>query len=1064
MFLLEKASQNRVFANLLAIFLLLAGLVSLADLTVKLFPTLDLETITVTVPYPGATPAEIEEVIIRPIEQNIEGQQGVRRIRSVASKNIGSVVIELHASENKIERLNDIRNQIDQIRVFPQEAEEPRIVVAETDELAIQFVLSGETSGFRLKQHAQRLRNMLADADGISDVRLEATPDYLLDIQITEDALRRHGLSLTGIARRIGAQSLDLSAGEIEGPERRLLVRSIGERLNAEQFRSLVVGTGDNGALLTLEDIASIEDTLDDSPLAGFYNNRPALVISAYRVGQEQILDLVTSAKSVFNQQFLPSLPPDMQAEIWRDESDNLRSRISLLTKNAAIGLTLVVLLLMLFLEVRLALWVAAGLVVAFAGSFSLVQLFGYSLNMMSIFGFILVIGIVVDDAIVVGENVYSKLEDGLSGREAAAEGVVGVATPVLVSILTTMAVFVPLLFIPSMYGQFLGPIAAIVIFVLLLSLVEAFYILPRHLSHLDMQRPGRWSPRQLTELLRKRASAGMDRLRNGPVRAMVGGAIRYPLLTVGLFTAILCLIGALFVSGAVKFIFFPEVEGNYVTASVELSNQTSETQTRQVIDTLIDSARHSAGQFSASPQAPGGNVIQGILATRGSAVGGGAPADAAQVSAAANLAYVTVKIEDAATRRFAAVDFERAWRQSAGAVPGARKLTFSSSLVSDGAAVQLEVRSASGTQREQVVAELRQALEEMPGVLDVRDDRYDTMDEVQIRIRPEALLYGVTLSELAQEIRASYYGAVATRIARDREEIEVRVRLPAQARGQLEDLLQRRILVNDSFIPIAELAEIYIEQTPSRLNRLNGRSVTALKADVDNRIASGGEITRQLLNQHWPAISSQYPQVQVALGGDQAEQQRVNSSMAQNFLLSLFVVYALLALVFSSYSQPLVIMAIIPFGLTGAVLGHFMLGLDLTLLSLFGLIGLSGVVINDSLLLMEFINRCREKGQEIEQAVLNAALQRFRPIVLTSMTTFLGVTPIILETSVQARFLKPTAVALGIGILFATAILLLLLPALAVLQLKLKNRFSKSRRAEPAGGGNQPTGKDVSG
>ncbi|MDX1536874.1 efflux RND transporter permease subunit [Arsukibacterium sp.] len=1054
MFLLEKASHNRVFANLLAIFLLLAGLVSLTELTVKLFPTLDLETISVTVPYPGATPAEVEEVIIKPIEQKIEGQQGVRRVRSVASQNIGSVVIELYAGEDKIKRLNDIKNQIDQIRVFPEDAEEPRVVVAENDELAIQFVLFGDTSGFQLKQQAQRLRTMLADADGISDVRLEATADYLLDIQITEDTLRRHGLSLTGIARRIAAQSLDLSAGEIEGPERRLLVRSIGERLTAEQFKSLVVGTGDNGALLYLQDIASIDDTLTDSPLAGFYNNQPAIVISAYRVGQEQILDLVTNAKTVFNQQFVPSLPADMQAEIWRDESDNLRSRISLLTKNAAIGLVLVVLLLMLFLEVRLALWVAAGLVVAFVGSFSLVQLFGYSINMMSIFGFILVIGIVVDDAIVVGENVYSKLEDGLSGREAAAKGVVGVATPVLVSILTTIAVFIPLLFIPSLYGQFLGPIAAIVIFVLLLSLVEAFYILPKHLSHLNMDPPGRWSPRHLSEFLRKKASTGMDKLRNGPVKAAVGCAIHHPLLTVGLFIAMLFLIAGLFISGAVKFIFFPEVEGNYVTASVELSNQTSETQTRQVIETLINSARQSARQFNASAKAPDGNVIQGILATRGKTVGGGPSAADAEVSAASNLAYVSVKIEDAATRQFGAVDFERTWREITGAVPGARKLTFTSSLVSAGAAVQLEVRSANAGQREQVVAKLRQALEDTPGVLDVRDDRFDTTDEVQIRLKPEALVYGLTLRQLAQEIRASYYGAVATRIARDREEIEVRVRLSAQERGKLEDLLQRRILVNGSFIPVAEVADIHIAPAPSRLNRLNGQSVTALKADVDNRIATGSKITRQILEQKWSAISSQYPEVQVTVGGDQAEQERVKPSMARNFLLSLFMVYALLALVFSSYSQPLVIMAIIPFGLTGAVLGHFMLGLDLTLLSLFGLIGLSGVVINDSLLLMEFINRFREKGQDIEQAVLNATLQRFRAIVLTSLTTFLGVTPIILEPSVQATFLKPTAVSLGIGILFATTILLLLLPALAVLQLKLKSKLSKkdSGTSEQAG------------
>ena len=1066
--LIAAARRNPVAANLLAAFLVLVGFLSLQATTVKVFPEIDPEAISIVVAYPGASPEEVERAILLPIEQALQGLRGVRKIDAVASESIASVLVSLESGVNQSERLNDIENAIDEITVLPQQAERPIVTLVETDELAVQYLIYGDQALGDLKQEAERFREALLDSPQISDVRIEAVPSDIIDIQLDSATLRAYQLSLNQLADQIRNEAQDLSGGKIEDDKTRFLVRTTGERREAYEFESVPILSSDNGRVIELGDIAEVKAGLEDTANAGYYNNFPAVAVSVYRIGQQEILPIVAVADGVMARMFPQNKNSNtsekndnaIAATMWRDESDSLKSRIDLLIENAAIGLALVLVLLLLFIDLRVAAWVAFGVGVSFIGSFSLLNFFGYTINQLSLFGFILAIGIVVDDAIVVGENIYSKREQGVDEEEAAERGVTEVSLSVLVSTLTTIAVFLPLIFIPGIYGDFMGPIAAVVIFVLTLSLVEAFFILPRHLSHLrggkDSKGPDggmrKYSPRRLTEPARKWTSDKLDRLTNGPIESAISWVCQHYLLTiVGFIIAFALSLGLIF-TGKVKFVFFPEIEGNYVTATLELSNSSSEANTLRALKEIANAATETAKNFSPSDELDQKSVIIGTFISIGSAIGAGDPGASTTTSAQANKGFVTVKIEDSATRQFAAIEFERQWREQTGRIPGAQTLLFSSNLVSPGSPVQIEVRSRNKEQAAAVAKRLRNELDSIDGIIDIQDDRFNTIEEIQIDIKPEASVYGLSQQELSQEIRASFYGALALRVPRDREEVDVRVRLRDDERESIADVANRRLLINGAMVPISALATISVADTPSVISRKDGKSVVTLSADVDTRTITGGAATAQILNKAWPEIQSEFPDVSVSVGGDQEEQQRAGPAIGRNFLISLFVVYALLSLVFMSYSQPLVIMSIIPFGFMGALLGHFLLGYDLTLLSMFGVIGLSGVVINDSLLIIKLINdKIREASQtskesDVANAVKEATKARFRPVILTSLTTFLGVTPIILEQSVQAQFLAPTAISLGIGILFATIVLIFLLPAVAACHLKLKARLAKDK------------------
>ncbi|WP_051881980.1 efflux RND transporter permease subunit [Parvularcula oceani] len=1054
--------DSRVAANLLALLLIVVGIFAMQSLTIRLFPEINPYTVSITVSYPGASPSEVEEGIVEPIEEQLEGLEGVRKITSLAAENVANVLVELYEGQDTQEKVNEVRTEISQITVFPEQAEEPQVTDFEVEELIAQIVLAGDADPVTLKRLAQDLRTRLANTPEISQARLAGVPDYLIDIAVSEGQLQALGLTLPGIARTVGESSLELSAGEIEGERRRTLVRTVGEAETGEAFADIVVTTSAEGTPVRLGQIADISDALDDTPILARLDGRPAVSISVFRSGDETVFGIIDSVRAEIAA-MEEDLPASVDVTLWRDESESLGDRIDLLTRNAIIGLSLVLVLLLLFLDVRIAFWVAIGVGISFLGAFIPMSLLGLSINQLSLFGFILAIGIVVDDAIVVGENIYATREEGAeNSKEAARKGTLRVLKPVLFSVSTTIVVFVPLIFLPGQFGQFLSAIAAVVIFVLTLSLIESFTILPKHLSHLRDAPPRRFSPRRVLDPLRDRVASTLDSFSQKRLRPVIALAVTRPLAVIlGMVGVLIASVGLL-AGGVVKSVFFPEVEGNFVTAELQLAEAASERQTIKSARRIADAAQAAAEAVAETADVDPDMVIDGVFWSLGENVGTGNEQVVVSGGAAANAAFVTVKIQDAAERDFTAVAFENAWREAVGAIPGAQTLAFSSNLVGSGAPIQIEVLSTDETAAREATAALRREIESISGVFDVRDDRFRTTDEVQVALLPAARAYGLTLQEVAAQIRANFFGAEAVRIQRDREEIEVRVRLPEAERQSLSVLKNQRIAVTTEegrrvYVPIGQVAELSIGDAPAAITRQDGQRTFVISADNDlNRITAGAATTR-VLEEIWPSMASDYPEVTVEAGGDQEEQARAIPVLVSGFALSLFAIYALLALAFRSYSQPFVVMSIIPFGLIGALIGHAIFGYALSLLSLFGVIGLAGVIINDALLMVDYINEGLENGKPREKAITDAAVSRFRPILLTTLTTFLGVTPLILEQSVQAAFLVPTAISLGFGILFGTIILMVLVPAVASLHLAGRERAKRwASKLSPSGDGAQ--------
>lgn len=1053
--MIEGVLANRVAANLLMVFLVVSGIASLSALNVRVFPPIETYKISITVPYPGATPEDVETSIVRPIEERLEGLEGVEKITSLAASGVGNVIVDIPESETMSEMLDEVKNEIGRITVFPQAAEAPQISEVEADELVAQIAIYGDVDRRVLKQAAERVRRELAAKEGLSLVEIGGVPDYLIDIAIPEEELRARDLSLSQVAQIISQQSLDLSAGEIENDRQLLRVRAVGERRSGAEFENIVIGAGRNGSPIFLGDIAEISDGLSEAPVEANFEGKPAVNVSVFRVGREKTLDNAEIVREYLDTEIQNALPGSVQYTLWRDEAVNLRSRIDLLVRNAILGLVLVTLLLLLFLDIRIAFWVALGVGVSFIGAFFPMLIFGITLNQLSLFGFILAIGIIVDDAIVVGENIHANWRKGAEPMEAARLGVIRVARPVLFSVSTTMTAFVPILLVPGLFGQFLGQVSAVVIILLFLSLVESMFVLPRHLSHLSDSKPGRFSPRRLADPVRDRVAASLRRFSGGPLKRAMEFVVVRPIMVLLCAFGILFAAQALTASGYVKFIFFPAVEGDYVTAELELAEGTSEEQTRRFARDLEAAAGRAIGDVTDAEDG-----LAGVLWQLAEPLGGNeANATGSTTSAAsANRAYVVAQLKQSSARDFEAKDFQRAWREEVGRIPGAEKLTFTSDLVSPGAPIQLQISARTDELTREAVLKLRQELESQPGVYDVRDDRFRTTEEVRIQLKPLARNYGLTQNDLAREVRAAFFGAEAVRIQRDREEIPVRVRLPESERASLETLKRLRVKVGEGFVPMHNLADLSITPAPASINRVNGRRIYSLNAFVDEDVTTADLVSNHMFEEALPRLQQEYEGLTMQVSGDQEEQAEATPVLARNFMLAMIVIYSLLALNFRSYSQPLVIMGAIPFGYVGALIGHGLMGADLTLLSFFGIIGLSGVIINTSLMVTDFLNERLENGQDPTEAVIDSMLDRFRAILLTTLTTFLGVTPIIMETSLQAQFLIPTAISLGFGILFGTIMLIFILPALLMIHLKIfgttatKAQESESA-AQPASG-----------
>ncbi len=1030
--LIAWMARHPVAANLLMLLIVFAGLVNMLTTKQEVFPEINFDVIEVRVVYQGATPDEIEESIVQRIEEQIQGIDGIDRLTGVAAEGVGVVRAELARGTQTARKLDEIRSAVDRITTFPEQAERPEVREIVNRQRVMELAVYGDAGEATLRELAFRIKDELSATPGISLAEVARVRSYEVSIEVGNDILRAYGVTLQDLATTVRRSSLDLPGGEIKAGAESILLRTKGRNYNRRDFENIVVAASPSGAGVRLGDIARIDDGFRDEDLVMRYNGLPAAFVQVFRVGDEKVLDVVGRVQDYLDGSLRPNLPPGLSVAVWRNDATEFNNRRDLLVKNGLIGLTLVMAALALFLDLRLAFWVSVGIFVSFVGAFAVMPLVGLSINMMSLFGFILAIGIVVDDAIVTGENIYSENERGRDQMDAAVAGAQRVALPVALAVSTTIAAFVPLLFVPGNIGKFLFQIPAVVILVLVISVLEAMLILPHHLARLRVvgHTPRTRIGARVADL-RHAMDRQLKRFVEGPLdRALRFATLHYGVVIAAAISILLLTLGVIS-GGYVKFSFFPIVEGRFVTASLELPQGATVEATLRAAQEVERAGRAAA---RATPDPSGEDLINAVFLTVGRQEATGPGAAGALGILEGHKASVVIELLDPEIRTVTSHEFERRWREATGPLPGVQKLSFASNVINLGSAVQVQLTARTPEGLAQAAAEVQDELRRIDGVTDVRDDREPGKREVQFRLKPYARTLGVTLENLAQQVRAAYFGAEALRVQRGRDEVRVYVRLPESERSSLTDLNRYRIRTPaGGFVPLHELAEISLAYGTSTLIRIDGRRVTTVLAEVDSAVVTGAQVNARIVSEVLPRLQNEIPGLSYTMGGEQREQQQALPAMARNFGLAVFCMYALLALAFHSYVQPAIVIASIPFGLVGATIGHLLLGLSFGLTSLFGVVGLAGIIVNGSLVLIDFANEERSRGKSARDAMIDAAKSRFRPILLTATTTFLGIFPLIIERSIQAQFLIPLAVSIGVGVLLGTALLMLLTPALAM-------------------------------
>ncbi|MBU0986548.1 MAG: efflux RND transporter permease subunit, partial [Proteobacteria bacterium] len=997
---------HSVTANLVMLVLLLGGLYMGFRIKKEVFPYFELDLVQITVPYPGASPQEVERGIILAIEEAVQGLEGVNEVRASAREGVGTVTVEMLEGENLQKLAKDIQSEVDRITSFPDEAEEPQVVIVSRKRYVVSLALYGDQSEAVLREYAEYLRDRLLQQPGITQVELTGVRNYEISVEIPQDILRTHNLTLEEVAQRIGRTSLELPGGAVKAPGGDILVRVKERRDYGHEFGKIPIITANDGTQVLLEDIADIKDGFEETDNAATYNGKPTVMIDVYRVGDQTPVSVSNAARQVLaevNQE----LPPGLAVVLRNDRSDIYRQRMGLLVKNGFMGLGLVFILLALFLEIRLAFWVALGIPISFLGSLLVLPAMDVSINMVSMFAFIVTLGIVVDDAIVVGENVYHHRQRGVPWLEASIAGTREIAMPVVFSVLTNMVAFLPLFFVPGILGKVFKQIPVVVIIVFAISLIECFFILPAHVGHQRQPHKGLFSWIHARQQRFSDAFVHMVVHRYGP---LLGLALRWRYVTLSVGIAILLITVGYAKSGRMGFELFPKIESDYAQVTATLPFGTAFQKTENVQDILVRAAQAVVAENG------GTALMEGIFA-----------------NISDNKAEVRIYLTPTGTRPISTARVTELWRERVGVIPGLEALLFESDAGGPGrgAAITIELSHKDIELLEKAAADVAEALGFYPEVKDIDDGFAPGKQQIDFQIKPEARSLGLRSREVARQVRHAYYGAEALRQQRGRNEIKVMVRLPKNERVSefnLEEMILRTPAGNE--IPLRAAVTVNRGRAYTDINRRDGRRIVSVEADVRPR-SKAGQVLASLTSETLPVLQKKYTGLRYSFEGRQADQRESMQSLMRGLLAALVVIFAMLAVPLNSYIQPMIIMAAIPFGIVGAVIGHLIMGYSLSVLSMFGVVALCGVVVNDSLVLVDFANRKEKAGMSRRDAVHQAGIHRFRPIILTTLTTFGGLSPMIFETSRQARFLIPMALSLGYGILFATLITLVLVPSL---------------------------------
>ncbi len=1022
--IIEWTVKNHVTANLLLIFILFYGFINMKTSKVEVFPYYSLDMISITVPYRGATPKDVEESVCARIEEEIAGIDGIKKITSTASEGVGSVLIEIQKGYNARKVLDDVKNAVDRITNFPQQIEKPIITQVSRRVEVLKVLVYGKASEKDIKRIAEKIRDDLTSFKNISLVQLKAARPYEISINVPQKMLEKYRLSLEDIARIVKANCVDIPAGRIKTKEKEILVRTKGLKYNAKEFGKIPVINNLNGNVIYLSDIANIIDGFEDVDSKVTLDGYNTVVIDVYRIGKQSALDIENTVKNYLKEEN-KTLPEGIHTVILGNMADVLRNRLDLLLKNAKYGLILVLILLAMFLEIRLAFWVAAGIPVSFLGAFIILPYFGVSINMISLFAFIICLGIVVDDAIVVGEHIFYKIEQGVPRIKAAIDGTMEMALPVFLSVATTIAAFSPLLNVEGVFGKFMFAIPAVVISVLTISLLEALFILPSHLAGIKERKS------RLFHILPDYFNKKLDYFIENYYIKTLNLALKNKFITLSIGIFMLLFTLGFFASGHLKFLFFPKVDSDQVVCAIKLPEGASAAETEKAVNFVKAKAFELEKEINKKYNK---KIVKHIVATIGSQPYSTRHDSSVSSSFAPNLGEVALELEKSDKRNLDSNDIALMWRKITGEVPGVESASFTASLFNAGNPINIQLSSDNFELLKKLTKDLKAKLKEFKGVHDIKDNLQGGKLEIKLHLTKKGKILGFNVSTLGEQVRGAFYGLEATRIQREKDDVRVVVRLPENERSSKYFLDNLKVKApNGAFIPLKYVANYEISPSYSVITRANRRRVVNVMADVNEKIADPDKILNKLKNGYLKELKESYPGFSFSFEGDSKEKRDSMKSLITGFWVALLLIYVLLAIPFNSFKIPLVIMTAIPFGIIGALWGHVLLGYDLSLLSFFGIVALTGVLVNDSLVLIDAIYQFKKKMPEASKVelVIEACKKRFRPVILTSITTFGGLIPMIFEKSVQAKFLIPMAISLGFGVMFATGITLMLIPSL---------------------------------
>lgn len=1026
--LISWFSRNPVAANLVMVLVFFAGAISLATISKEMFPRSERNMISISVPYPGAAPVEVEKGVILPMESVLEGLQGIKKITSGADRDYGRIYLEIEASEDINDVLTQVENRIDSIVDLPDDMEKPTIKKLDSNIWAIGVVVYGELTKPERKALGDQVYDEVLALPEVKDLNLYGAGTYEISIEVKEDRLRELNLTLSEVANAVRVSSLDLPAGIIRSEAGNVLIRTEGKAYVGQDFENIVLRSQVDGTQLLLSDVAEVRDGFTDTIFLNHFDRETAITLAISSLEGQNVL-AISEAIHRYVDKKRDTLPKGLSITTFNDLAYDLQGRLDMMSENLVLGGILVALVLGLFLNLKVAFWVILGIPVSFAGAFWLMPMGAVTVNVLSLFAFIMVLGIVVDDAIVIGESVFSEAKSDFQqkrdageipdgGYEASVETVVAgaqrVAIPSTIGVLTTMAAFFPIIFIGGSFGGITSAIGIVVILCLTFSLIESKLILPAHLVGLKFGQPANESV-SFVRGIQSKVSQGLKYFIDNIYGVWLRRALRNRYITLaGFLGALIIALGAVG-SGIARFEFFPMVPGDGVQAEIIMQDGAS---VESMLDTIavVEDAIFAVDEKYRLENPGETGLVENVAFFVTSDV-------------TANFRVVLTRSE---FRTLSATEIERLWRDEVGLLPDVRKQKYSSGQGPSGAKISL---SLSGSDPEELTLagmDLQQELSTFPGVYDIYNSQGSGSKEVLINLKPYASQIGITLSDVARQVRQAFYGEEAQRIQRDSDTVKVMVRYPYDERRSILTLENMHIRAgNGEAVAIGEVAEISLGVGLTAIDRLDRKRTVTVTAEVEADKIQSGDVVKDVTTNFVPQLLERYPSVSFRLSGGTQEQNEYYGKMAVGFLAALFMIYGLLAVPLRSYIQPVVIMSVIPFGFIGAVIGHMVFSVSINILSVFGIIALAGVVVNDSLILVEFANRGRKDNLSLEDAIVSAGKKRFRAILLTTLTTFVGLLPLLFETSVQAQFVIPMALSLSFGILFASTITLVLIPCL---------------------------------